>query len=218
MTEPETTLRPAEGFVAPSVQAEFGGLRLQWATVTAARRDSPRAVVRTLEQLASRYRGASVVTMRTKPIPQAYRAFFRQIGLDPDVDRVPSEHVAVDRLVRGGFQSVDLIADACLIALIETGVPVWALDADRVHAGGLGIRPGTEADAEQARAHGRYLEPGTLVVADATAMHGQLFAAPEPGHGVGPRTQRVALFSVGVDGVPAVHLEEALWICLELLG
>ena len=32
--------------------------------------------------------------MRTKPIPQAYRAFFRQIGLDPDVDRIPSEEAA----------------------------------------------------------------------------------------------------------------------------
>jgi hypothetical protein len=31
-------------------------------------------------------------------------------------------------------------------------------------------------------------------------------------------TRRVALFSIGVDGVPAIHVEEALWICAELLG
>ena len=218
MTEPTTTLRPAEGFVAPPVQAEFPGLRLQWATTAARKRDSPRSVVRTLEQLSNRYRGGSVVTMRTKPIPQAYRAFFRQIGLDPDVDRIPSEEAAVQRLVHGGFRSGELVADACLIALLETGVPVWALDADHVDAGGLGVRTTTEADAEQARVEGRYLEPGTLAVADATTVHGLLFAAPEVGHGVSARTQRVALFAVGVDGVPAVHLEEALWICLELLA
>ena len=64
--------------------------------------------------------------MRTKPVPQAYRAFFRQIGLDPDVQRIPSEQAALARLVQGGFRSVDLIADACLIALVETGVPVAA--------------------------------------------------------------------------------------------
>jgi DNA/RNA-binding domain of Phe-tRNA-synthetase-like protein len=218
VTEPTTTLRPAEGFVAPSVQAEFPGLRLQWVTVAARRRDSPRSVVRMLKQLSSRYRGGSVVTMRTKPIPQAYRAFFRQIGLDPDVDRIPSEEAAVQRLVNGGFRSVGLIPDACLIALIETGVPVWALDADRVDAGGLGIRPTTGADAEQARADGRYLEPGTLAVADARSVHGRLFSPADPGHGVGAQTERVALFAIGVDGVPAIHLEEALWICLELLG
>ncbi|MGB9184928.1 MAG: hypothetical protein WCB67_12765 [Solirubrobacteraceae bacterium] len=218
MTEPTSTLRPAEGFVAPSVQAEFPGLRLQWATTPARRCDSPRSVVRTLKELSNRYRGASVVSMRTKPIPQAYRTFFRQIGLDPDVDRIPSEEAAVQRLLHGGFRSVELIADACLIALIETGVPVWALDADHVDAGGLGIRTTTEADAAQARVDGRYLEPGTLAVVDAATVHGLLFAAPEAGRGVGARTQRVALFAVGVDGVPAIHLEEALWICLELLA
>jgi hypothetical protein len=26
------------------------------------------------------------------------------------------------------------------------------------------------------------------------------------------------LFAVGVEGVPAIHLEEALWICAEVLG
>ncbi len=217
MIEPTSTLRPAEGFVAPSVQDEFPGLRLQWATVAARRRESPSSVVRTLGVLSNRYRGASVVAMRTKPIPQAYRAFFRQIGLDPDVDRIPSERIAVQRLLHGGFASDDLISDACLIALIETGVPVWALDADRVDAGGLGIRLSTAADADQASPEAGYLEPGTLAVVDSTSVHGRLFGAPDPGHRVGPRTQRVALFAVGVDGVPAVHLEEALWIGLDLL-
>ena len=47
----------------------------------------------------------------------------------------------------GGFESRNVVDDARLIAVIETGVPVWALDADLVDAGGLGIRV-TEANGE----------------------------------------------------------------------
>jgi hypothetical protein len=113
-------------------------------------------------------------------------------------------------LLQGGFRSVDLIADACLVALIETGVPVWALDAERVAPGGLGIRTATELDAVP---HG----PGTIVIADAGDVHALLFGDPVPEHQVGPRTERVTLYSVSVDGVPAIHIEEALWICVDLL-
>ena len=84
--------------------------------------------------------------MRTQPLPHAYRAFFRQIGLDPDATRIPSEDAAVARLMQGGFRSTDIVSDALLIGLIETGVPVWALDADTVGAGGLGIRTTAEGE------------------------------------------------------------------------
>jgi len=217
MSEPDAALRPAEGFVDAEVAAEFPGLRLQWATSAARRRPSPPSVVRSLRQVSNRYFGGSVVAMRTKPVPQAYRAFFRQIGLDPDVQRIPSERAALARLVQGGFRSVDLIADACLIALIETGVPVTALDADGVDAGGLGIRPTGPGDIERAGTGGE-LEPGTLAVADRTAVHAPLFGDPVTGHSPGAGAERVALYTIGVDGVPAIHLEEALWIVLELLA
>ena len=62
------------------------------------------------------------------------------------------------------------------------------------------------------------LEPGRLVVADATRVHALLFGPVAPEHEVSTATERVTLFSVGVDGVPAIHVEEALWICLEALG
>jgi DNA/RNA-binding domain of Phe-tRNA-synthetase-like protein len=213
----ELPLRPAQGFVEDAVRAEFPGLRLYWVTARAGRRPSPPELVARLRDLSSRYRGANVVAMRTQPVPQAYRAFFRQIGLDPDVHRIPSEGAAVNRLLHGGFRSVDLITDTCLIALIETGVPVWCLDADRVDVGGLGIRTATAADDERSEALGVYLEPGTLVVADAGTVHGVLFSPLDPGHGVHRRTERVALFAVAVDGVPDIHVEEALWMCAELL-
>ena len=218
MSEPDAALRPAEGFVDSEVAAEFPGLRLQWATANGRARASPPPVLRSLQHVANRYRGSSVVAMRTKPVPQAYRAFFRQIGLDPDVQRIPSERAALARLIQGGFRSVDLITDACLIALIETGVPVTALDADRVDAGGLGIRPAAPGDRERAAPDAAGLEPGTLAIADRRVVHAPLFGDPVSGHGPGPATERVTLYTIGVDGVPTIHLEEALWIVLELLG
>ena len=87
------------------MQAEFPGLRLDWMTVEARRGREP-AGGRSAGcgALSNRYRGASVVAMRTQPIPHAYRAFFRQIGLDPDVTRIPSEEAAVARLLHGRFR------------------------------------------------------------------------------------------------------------------
>jgi DNA/RNA-binding domain of Phe-tRNA-synthetase-like protein len=225
----ELPLVPADGSVAADVAAEFPGLRLQYVTVAQRRRPSPPALVAHLRGLSNRYRGADVVAMRTKSVPHAFRAFFRQIGLDPDVRRIPSEEAAVSRLLHGEFRSADLISDACLVAVIETGVPVWALDADLVDAGGLGIRtatgpasgaredaPGPPPGSLIVAAGGP--APGSLVVADGSSVHAELFADPIPGHGVGARTRRVMLFSVAVDGVPAIHLDEALWCALNALG
>jgi DNA/RNA-binding domain of Phe-tRNA-synthetase-like protein len=199
-----------EGYVEPRVADEFPGLCVRWETVPGRRRRSPRELVRRLDELSDRYRGGSVVAARTKPIPHAYRAFFRQIGLDPDVQRIPSEQAAVARLLQGGFRSVDVIADACLVALIETGVPVWALGTvDQ----GLGIRTTTTADCERAAARGQWMAPGSLAIAGDEGIHCLLFAAPAPAR----RPERVTLFTVGVDGVPSIHLDEALSICVDLL-
>jgi DNA/RNA-binding domain of Phe-tRNA-synthetase-like protein len=210
-------LSPAPGFVEAGVAEEFPGLRLDWLTVTARRRPSPPALVHRLRELSARYRGASVVAMRTKPIPQAFRVFFRHIGLDPDVTRIPSEEAAVARLLHGEFRSSGHIPDACLVALIETGVPVWALDADVVDAGGLGIRTATTADLAAAGASVLRLSPGSLTVADRANVHAPLFGDPAPGRGVDSHTRRIILYAVGVEGVPAIHVEEALWTCLEAL-
>jgi DNA/RNA-binding domain of Phe-tRNA-synthetase-like protein len=214
----EVELAAAAGFVAPELRAEFAGLRLDWVTAQARLVPGPRELKRRLRDLSSRYRGANVIAMRTQPIPHAYRTFFRQIGLDPDASRVPSEHVAVRRLLQGGFTARNLIDDARLIALIETGVPVWALDADLVDAGGLGIRPSRDGERLGSTDLGRFLAPGVLVVSDAHNVHAVLFEEQvAPGHGPSSRTERVVLFTIGVDGVPAIHIEEALWVCVEAL-
>ncbi len=214
----EGDLSPAAGFVAPELHDEFPGLRLDWVTVPGHRARSSPAVAARLRALSSRYRGASVIAMRTQPVPHAYRAFFRQIGLDPDTERVPSERTAVQRLLVGGFQPQELLTDALQIALIETGVPVWALDADHVDPGGLGIRVSAAGERLGSRPGSPGLGAGRLVVADAARIHALLFGEVASEHDVTRASRRVALFSVGVDGVPAIHVEEALWTCLEALG
>jgi DNA/RNA-binding domain of Phe-tRNA-synthetase-like protein len=211
-------LNAAAGFIDPQVAAEFPGLRLDWVSAPARRGPSPPGVRKRLKALSNRYRGASVVAMRTQPLPHAYRSFFRQIGLDPDVTRIPSEEAAVARLLHGEFTSIDLIEDALLIGLIETGVPVWGLDAELVDAGGLGIRTAVEGDRLGSTEYGSFVAPRTLVVADTRWVHAPLFGEVAPGHGVSARTGRVVLFAVGVPGVPAIHIEEALWVCVEALG
>lgn len=213
--EPESLA--AAGFVEPQLQAEFPGLRIDWVTVEGRPRRSPPEVKDRLRALSNRYRGASVVTMRTQPIPHAYRSFFHQVGLDPEVQRIPSEEAAVSRLLKGHFQSRDLLEDALLIALIETGVPVWALDADRVDAGGLEIRTTAAGDRLGSGERALPLPAGRLVVADGRFVHALLFGDVAHDHAAGPRTRRIMLFAVGVQGIPAIHVEEAMWLCVETL-
>ncbi len=211
--ELELTANP--GFVDPAVRAELPGLRLFWIDVAARSGSSPRAVKLRLRDLSNRQRGATVVTMRTQPLPHAYRAFFRQTGLDPDATRVPSEELAVARLLQGGLRSEGMPQDALVIALVETGVPVWALDAAAVDASGLGIRLSNAG--ERFGKLGYPLAAGRLVVADSVAVQGLLFGALAPGHEISRRTRRMVLFTVGVEGVPDIHLEEALWVCQDAL-
>jgi len=217
MTE-ELDLRAAPGFVDEELSAELPGLRLDWMTLPRGPRRSPPELVSRLEALSNRYRGASVIAMRTQPIPHAYRTFYRQLGLDPDVDRIPSEQAAVARLLHGGFRSYGALEDALLIALIETGVPVWALDADLIDPGGLGIRLTVAGDRLGRGEQAQTMPPGRLVVADSQRIHAMLFGEVAPGHGVGSRTKRIAVFSVGVEGVPAIHVEEALWVFAEAIA
>jgi DNA/RNA-binding domain of Phe-tRNA-synthetase-like protein len=208
------------GRVAPELRAEFPGLRLQWTALEARVRASPREVRRRLRELSDRVVGAGVIAMRTKPIPHAYRAFFRQVGLDPDAARIPSEEAAVRRLLQGRFQSRDTIQDAVLIALIETGVPVWALDARLVDTGTFGIRAaevGERLGGGASSSEGAPLPTGQLIVADAARVHATLFGEPAPGHAPGSGTRQIVLYAVAVDGVPAIHVEEALWAAAEVL-
>ncbi|HET8980063.1 MAG TPA: hypothetical protein VFN87_18065 [Solirubrobacteraceae bacterium] len=212
----EAAFAPRAGFIAPEIAAEFPGLRLVWAAGRARGGASPAGVRRRLRGLSDRYRGSGVVSMRVKPVPHAFRAFYRQIGLDPDVQRIPSEEAAVARLLHGEFRSAGLTSDACLVALLETGVPVWALDAAAVDPAGLGIRVATAADA--AAPSGCPAPEGSLIVADRARAHAVLFDEPAAGSAASRAAGPVTLFAVGVAGVPDIHLEEALWLAADLLS
>ena len=110
--------------------------------------------------------------MRERPIPWAYRAFFRQIGLDPDRTRTPVEELALERLREGAFKARGLPADAVTIATIETGVALRLFDADQV-SGRLCIRDSAPGEALAGRPG--ELAQGTLVIAGDGAPAGLLF-------------------------------------------
>jgi DNA/RNA-binding domain of Phe-tRNA-synthetase-like protein len=154
-----------------------------------------------LRAMSDRYTGAKAIQLRTDPIPHAYRAFYRHIGLDPDEDRVPIEAVVLERLKHGGFQAHDRVTDAATIALVETGVPIWVLDEARVDPP-LGI---DQRDDD-------------LVVADGRGDVCALFAHPGPDRAPGEETVAMRLFTVQVAGVPAIHVEEALFTAHEALA
>jgi DNA/RNA-binding domain of Phe-tRNA-synthetase-like protein len=211
MTEVELDLQ--NGWVELELADEFPELSLVHARVDVGAGRSPREVKQRLRMLADRYTGGKVVHMRQDPVPWAYRVFSRQVGIDPDHDRTPVEAVALRRLKHGGLHSESLVDDALTIAIAETGVPLIALDADRVE-GELGLRL---ARAGEDLAGVRPLSARQLVVAD--AVRPVALVLGEGGHhaGVTPDTERMVLCALGVKGVPRISLEEALWCAAETL-
>jgi DNA/RNA-binding domain of Phe-tRNA-synthetase-like protein len=206
------------GWVSERLLGEFPRLGLRLCDVTLERRlgRSPKGVRERLALLADRFRGAEAMVLRQRPVPHAYRVFFRHVGIDPDVTRVPVEAAAVRRLVQGGFPSQGLLQDALTIALMETGVPLRALDADLVE-GRLGLRLSGERERLGEESAAGPLAPGRIVVADERGPIAELFGPVAPARGVGKKTTRVQLFAVVVDGVDAIVVEEALWTCAETL-
>ena len=211
MTEVELDL--VEGWVEPELAEEFPELSLVHASVEVRPARSPKAVKQRLRLLADRYTGGKVVHMRQDPVPWAYRVFSRQVGIDPDHDRTPVEAVALRRLKQGGLHSDNLVDDALTIAVAETGVPLVALDAERV-GGELGLRRG-RAGARLGSA--RPLSERQLVLADRERPVALVMGEVGEDAGVTPDTERMVLCALGVKGVPRISLEEALWCAAETL-
>ena len=208
---------PSIGWVAVEVSEEFPELRLVELSVQARPGRSPRSVRDRLKHLSNRFRGAQAVAQRQEPVPWAYRVFYRHVGLDPDADRTPAEAAMLARLVRGGLRSENLLDDALLIALVETGVPIWALDEGQVE-GPLGVRLAGAGERLGRAAEAPPVPAGRLVVADDRSPLAILFGELAPRHGVTPDTRAMRLFSVQVAGVPSIHVEEALWQCSDILS
>jgi DNA/RNA-binding domain of Phe-tRNA-synthetase-like protein len=211
----DTVLAP--GDVAPEVLEELPGLELLFLRVQARRAKSPEAVRHRLRMLSDRIRGADAIVARQRAIPWAYRVLYRHVGLDPDADRTPIEGALVRRLFDGRFAPEGLPADALTVAVVETGVPVWALDADAV-AGPLELRPARPGEELGRGEAARWVPEGRLVIADEDGPVALLFGEAAPPHAVSRATTRMTLFTVRPAGVPALHLEEAFWTVLELLA
>jgi DNA/RNA-binding domain of Phe-tRNA-synthetase-like protein len=200
---------PEAGWVAPDLREEFPGLALRYLLIEHGSGRSPRELKTRLARMSDRFSGPQAIALRHKPIPYAYRVFFRQIGLDPDRNRTPIEQLALDRLQDGAFKSSGLPADALTIATVETGVALRAFDADRL-GGSLCIRDSAPGESLPGRPGA--LPTGTLVIADEARPLALLFGATASGRGVNPKTGRMLLASIQVKGVPDIAVEEAIWL------
>jgi DNA/RNA-binding domain of Phe-tRNA-synthetase-like protein len=200
---------PSMGWVAPHLVAEFPGLGISWIEVDGRPGRSPHSVGQRLRGLSDRFYGAHAIHLRERPIPWAYRVFFRQIGLDPDRNRTPVEQLALDRLREGAFVSRGLPRDALTIATVETGIALRAFDAERLD-GTLCIRD--SAPGESLAGRPGELSRGTLTIADQRSPVGLLFGATASGCEVGGGTRRIAIAAVQVGGVPQIAVDEALWM------
>jgi DNA/RNA-binding domain of Phe-tRNA-synthetase-like protein len=206
---------PEQGWVAPHIAAEFPGLGIAWVEVEAEPGRSSEPVRRRLRDLSDRFYGAQAIQMRERPIPWAYRVFFRQIGLDPDRTRTPIEQLALDRLHDGAFKSQGVPADALTVAIVETGVALRAFDAERLH-GDLCIRDSAPGESLPGRPD--ELAQGTLTVADERGPVGLLFGATGEGYEVEPDSHRLAIVALQVKGVPQIAVDEALWMAASTLA
>lgn len=149
-------------------------LRVVWETFEADLSGHLRARLRTLSDRVPR-------TGRADP----YRIAMNKLGLD---DPTPAEAALKARLISGAYRSHGLPADALLIAVVETGIGVWATN-----------------------------DPGPLSVDGADVvgefLRVRVFSSPPPvSAGI------VTVFAVVVPGVSELEAREALWIARELLG
>ena len=201
---------PEAGWVAPGLEREFPGLALRHTTIERGSGRSPHEVKDRLRRLSDRFHGAHAINLRQRPIPWAYRVFYRHIGLDPDRTPTPVEQVSLDRIRHGQFKSRNLLDDALTIAIMESGVALRAFDADAVEG-----RPGIRSSAPGEQLAGRPTEmpTGTLVIADEHRPLGMLFGATGEKLGVRPKTRRTMICAVQVEGVPDIAVEEAVWLC-----
>lgn len=210
------TERLEPGWIDAEVASEFPELELAQLTVPVGSGRSAPEIRERLRYLSRRMSGAEAVAFRTRPIPQAYRVLYRHLGMDPDQERPPAEAVVVDRLIKGEYRADNRLDDAITIAVAETGVPVWGLDEDKL-AGSLGIRPAVAGEPLGTAQYANELPPGRLVIADDNGVVGVLFGPLATSHLVTDHTRSTRLFTVRAPHVPAIHVEEALFTCVECL-
>lgn len=207
---------PQRGTVALELSDEFPGLQIVYTTVPRVGKRTPHHVRERLATLSDRFLIARVHHMRQTGAPSAYRSFYRQVGVDPDVVRSPMDDAIFARLQEGGFRPRNHLHDAILLATMETHVPIWAMDAAGV-VGGLGIRPAEEGETTPGEEEPVQLTEGQLVIVDANGPLVPLLVQPGPGRAVTPETEVILLFCLRVGGVPTLTVSETLGICTTML-
>lgn len=185
--------------IAAALQDDFPDLDLvETVAAVAVSRHDTQARLRRLDQ---RVDGRRALAMRTEPVPRAYRAFARQIGLDGEADAGTLAALLRARIVRGTLPSTCPVADVCTIAMIETGVPVWGLDGQRV-VGPLRIETADDL---------------SLVVREAERVVAPLLGAPVDPLATTTDTRVARLYAIVVAGVPRATVLEALWVAEQAL-
>ncbi len=204
------------GWVDPALEAEFPGLALMTRGCPGPVAADP-GVTERLDAVASRVRGRTAVEMRRETVPAAYRAFYRQVGLEPDVEMTPVEAAIGRRLFDGGVKARGPLQSALELAVLETSAPVYALEAGALE-GSPGIRPAA-AEEEVAGAEGfPERSPGRLVVADEAGPLCWLFGEAHGRGAASVSSPALMLVTVGVPGVSPMVLDEALDIASGALG
>ncbi|MGI8461039.1 MAG: phenylalanine--tRNA ligase beta subunit-related protein [Solirubrobacterales bacterium] len=212
---PRAEVESTPGFVSEELAEEFPGLAIRRLLVERGSGRSPKAVKGRLQELSDKFAGAQAITLRQKPIPWAYRVFFRHIGLDPDHTLTPVEELSLERMKQGRFKSQNLLDDALTIAIIESGVALCAFDADKLTGAHLSLRGSTPEETLEGKPG--VLPTGTLVIADEARPLALLFGATAEDRGVHPRTKRTLLVAIQVKGVPDAVAEEALWVAATMM-
>lgn len=210
--QPERPLELRRTAVARDLRDEFPEIGLWTAEVTGGARESPPQVRRRLEGTAHRLTAAAAIGSRGESTPWAYRVFARRLGIDPDESQREVEVAALHQRHRepplGGLPD-----DALLIAVVETGVPLVAFDADELD-GELWLR---RARTGEALGGGGTIPEGRPVIADGSGALAAPFGAGTTAAPVTAATTRISLAALQVKGVPDVSVEEALWIVVEIL-
>src|SRR4051794_26547 len=206
----EKPLALERGAVASDLRADFPELPIWIAEAPARMQPSPPPVERRLATAGERLTGAEAIGSRNESTPWAYRVFARRVGIDPDGAESAVEAAALQRTSELPASGT-VPGDAQLIAVAENGVPVLALDADRLD-GELWLRRAIPGE----RIGDRPVEPGRPVLADRTRVLATPFGDVDGAAAVTEETERMTFMALQVKGVPDVGVEEALWTVVEI--
>lgn len=184
-----------KGDVVEDVAADFPQLRLWSMQVAVPGWKSPKELLTRLADIDVRVRGVATGSHRMHGVTCEYRGFARQLGLDPDIERNPLEHAALERLTHGRFRTVGHLHDALLVGMLETGIPLWAFDAHAVQ-GWLTVDVAAD---------------NRVVIRDDRGPIANILTPPPAEAAVGKKCRQAVVYALGVGKVPSPNVEEALW-------